>query len=111
MIEILHYEEANKGKVTGFVDVSVEIEKPVKIILRKVAIVANEGCKWYNLPNFKRGEEPNHKYLKYFEFDRDDYNKNLMKSLADKVEEYISKNKVVNFQDAFKQVLDDNLPF
>ena len=57
MIEVLHYERANKNKTIGYVDIKLP---KVGIIIRKIAHLQDGDKKWFNLPQkevFKSGSE------------------------------------------------------
>ena len=48
MVEVIYYEQANKNKTIGHVDIRVPILKPTVIILRKLAHVQSGDNKWFN---------------------------------------------------------------
>lgn len=119
MVEILHYESANKNKTIGYVDVRVPILKPTVMIFRKIAHVQSGDRKWFNLPSFSREKstgEPN--YLKYCEFETQIYNGQLLEAMSEKVKEFCRINGIeevepMNF-DAFPKEMPksmDELPF
>ena len=101
MIEILHYEKVNKNKVIGYVDIKISLEK-FCVIIRRIAHLQSGDKKWFNLPNFRRDKAdgtPN--YLKYFQFEQEAHNGQLMNSLAEKVKEFCEKNNIKEAEPIF----------
>lgn len=115
MVEVIHYESANKNKTIGYADLRIPILKPTVIILRKVSHLQSGDRRWFNLPSFSRDRAdgtPN--YLKYFEFDTQIYNGQLLDELNEKVKQYCQQNGIqeiepMNFSDFPKSK--DELPF
>jgi hypothetical protein len=118
MIEVLHYEKANKNKIIGFVDIKVTIDK-LTMIIRKIAHFQNGNRKWFNLPTFTRDKIDGAKYyLKYWQFELEVHNGQLLELLHEKVKEYCTKNNIqeiepLNFDEQYVScaVADDELPF
>jgi len=116
MIEILHYEQANKNKVIGFADIKVPILQPVNFIFRKIAHLQNGERKWFNLPTFSRDKpdgSPN--FMKYAQFETEVFNVQLMEALHERVKEFCQKNNIkeiepLNF-DNTSIISSDQLPF
>lgn len=115
MVEILHYENANKNKTIGYVDIRVPIAKPTVLIFRKIAHLQSGDRRWFNLPSFSRDLEsgaPN--YHRYCEFETQVNNMSLLEGLTDKVKEFCKKNGIEAVQpldfDTFPENLEE-LPF
>lgn len=119
MVEVIHYETANKNKTIGYVDIRVPILKPTVLIVRKIAHVQSGDRRWFNLASFSRDNAdgtPN--YLKFCEFETQVYNGQLLEAMNEKVKEYCRKNGIeevepINF-DSFPQdkvTSMDQLPF
>ena len=114
MVEVLHYEKSEKGKVIGYADLRVPILKPVVLILRKVAHLASGDKKWFNLASFKRqNSDGTDTYLKYAEFENKIFNSHLFEKLNAKIDEYCAVHGVsIEAMPAFADVPNDNeLPF
>lgn len=94
MVEILHYERANKNKVIGYVDVKVPINKPTILIFRRIAHIQSEDRRWFNLPHFQREKDGKTQYLKYCEFETQVYNAQMAERLSEHVKEYCLKNNI-----------------
>lgn len=97
MIEIIHYEKANKNKVIGYVD--IRIPKWNNMIIRKIAHLQSGERKWFNLPSFSRElptGEP--QYLKFFQFEAELHNDQILNLLHSKVNEYCEKNQIEQIQ-------------
>ena len=111
MIIVLHYEKANKNKVIGYVD--IKVPKWNNMIIRKIAHVQSGDRKWFNFPSFSRDRADGSKeYLKYWQFELESHNGQLLESLADKVKEYCDKH---NIRDSapleFDKTFSNDLPF
>lgn len=87
MIEVIHYERANKGKVIGYVDILLPAWK---MIIRKIAHIEGEnGSRWFKLPSFQRQRtHGSHEYLNFWQFETEVHNSQLLNHLADRVKEY-----------------------
>jgi hypothetical protein len=117
MVEVLYYEQANKNKTIGYVDIRIPILKPTVIVLRKVSHVQSGDRKWFNYPSFSRDHAdgtPN--YLKFFEFETQVYNAELLEGLNKKVDEFCQKNGIKSIEpmgfDTFPEPANDSeLPF
>lgn len=94
MVEILHYEEASKGKVIGYADVKISIMKPASIILRKLAHIQSNDKTWFNLPAFPRGKlDQNQEYYKYFEFENSTFNFELLNAVKGEIKEFLEHDR------------------
>lgn len=115
MVEILHYETANKNKVIGYVDIKVPINKPTILIFRRVAHIQSGDRRWFNLPSFQR-EKPDGipEYFKYYEFETQVFNGQLTEGLSEKVKAFCIENKIAEVQnmdfDSMPTSMDE-LPF
>lgn len=116
MVEVIYYEQANKNKTIGYVDVRVPILKPTVIIFRKIAHVQSGDRRWFNLSTFSRDNpdgSPN--YLKHAEFETQVYNNQLLEAMSEKVKEYCRQHGVEEVQpmnfDSFPMPDDSQLPF
>lgn len=92
MVEVIHYETANRNKTIGYMDIRVPIIKPTVVVLRKIAHVQSGDRKWFNYPSFSRGKDGQQQFLKFFEFETQIYNGQLLESLSDKVKKYCKEN-------------------
>lgn len=116
MVEVIHYETANRNKTIGLFDIKVPILKPTTIILRKIVHVQSGERRWFNLPSFSREKRDGSlAYLKYFEFDTQIFNGQLLEALTEKVKDYCAKHGIepaeaMNF-DSFPQINENELPF
>lgn len=114
MIEVLHYETANKNKIIGFVDIKVTVNG-LNMIIRKIAHLQSGDRKWFNLPTFSRDKEDGTpQYFKYWQFDLEAHNGQLLEALDDKVKEYCATNNIkeiepLNFHTPAANM--DELPF
>ena len=114
MIEVLHYETANKNKIIGFVDVKISLNG-MSMIIRKIAHLQSGDRKWFNLPTFSRNKaDGSPHYLKYWQFELDAHNGQLLEKLAEKVKEHCKDNNIkeiapLNFHASTKNL--DELPF
>ncbi len=92
MIEVLHYERANKNKTIGYVDIKLP---KVGIIIRKIAHLQDGDKKWFNLPSLMRDRPDGSKdYPYYFEFTTNLHNSQLLDLLHDPVKQYCMKHKI-----------------
>ena len=93
MIEVIHYEKANKNKIIGYVD--IKIPKWNNMIIRKIAHLQSGDRRWFSLPTFSRDKPdgtPN--FFKYWSFEFDAYNAQLLDTLPEKVKEFCEKNNI-----------------
>lgn len=113
MVEIIHYEQANKNKTIGFVDIKVPIVKPTTLIFRKIAHLQSGEKKWFNFPSFSRDIQGSTNYFKYFQFEIDGYNAKLMESLPEKVKEYCIAHGIIDENQINFNMFADNeeIPF
>ena len=97
MIEVIHYERANRGKVIGYVDIRLPAWK---IIIRKIAHVQGDNSnRWFDLPSFQREKaDGSQTYLKFWEFETEIYNSQLLSLLAEKVKEYCMEHKIADIE-------------
>lgn len=109
MIEILYYERANKKSIIGYVDIKASI-KGIPIIIRKIAHFQSGDKRWFNLPNLSRpNSEGKDKFLRYWQFETEIYNQQLLEGLDEKVKEYCSKYKIAEIIPLdFSQAPDDS---
>lgn len=116
MVEITHYEPANKNKTIGYVDVRVPIVKPTVLIFRKIAHIQSGDRRWFNFPSFSREEAANEKtYHKFCQFEVEAYNGQLLESLTTKVKDYCEKHGIrpveqIDF-DSFPEETGTDIPF
>ena len=116
MVEILHYETANKNKTIGYADVRVPILKPTVMLFRKVAHIQSGDRRWFNLPSFSRSrQDGTDTYLKYAEFETQVFNSQLLEALSERVKEFCRMNGIeevepMNFSEFPPQSMDE-LPF
>lgn len=103
MIEVIRYEKANKNKIIGFVD--IKIPKWNNMIIRKIAHIQSGDRRWFNLPSFSR-EKPDGtpEYFKYWSFELEVHNAQLLELLPEKVKEFCEKQNIsetppVNFDE------------
>jgi hypothetical protein len=114
MIEILHYERANKNKIIGFVD--IKFPKWNNMIIRKIAHLQSGDRRWFNLPTFSREKlDGTPEYLKYWHFELEVHNGQLLEQLPALVKSFCEKHGIeehaaVNF-DAPLDTTADELPF
>lgn len=116
MIEILNYERVNKNKVIGYVDIALPPMSTPRMIIRKIAHFQSGDRKWFNLASFSResgGKE--NKYFKFWQFELEVYNGQLLEKLHEPVKQYCLENKIaeiesLNFQSQNFDVNTD-LPF
>lgn len=95
-MEVLHYERVNKNKIIGYVDIKFTVQG-VSFILRKIAHFQSGDRKWFNLATFMReGEENN--YLRFFQFETEVYNNQLLEALAEKVKEFCEAHGIEEVQ-------------
>lgn len=92
MVEVIYYEQANKNKTIGYVDVRVPILKPTVMIFRKVAHVQSGDRRWFNLASFGREKDGTTNYFKYVEFETQVYNTQMLEAMNAKVKEFCSKH-------------------
>jgi hypothetical protein len=115
MVEILHYERANRNKVIGYLDILVPINTPTNLIFRKIAHIQSGDRKWFNLPTFSRVKyDGTSDYLKYVQFQTEVYNGQLMESLSEKVKQFCEQQSIeeivnMNFENTLRTT--DELPF
>lgn len=115
MVEILHYETANKNKVIGYVDIKVPINRPTILIFRRIAHIQSGDRRWFNLPNFQRTKPDGEaEYMKYYEFHTQVFNGQLTEGLNEHVKAYCHMNGIAEIQNMdFKSMPTsmDELPF
>jgi hypothetical protein len=94
MIEILNYEKANKNKIIGYVD--IRLPKWNNMIIRRIAHVQGDGGRrWFNLPTFPREKgDGTQDYVRYWEFETQVYNGQLLEELPELVKQYCLQNKI-----------------
>jgi hypothetical protein len=108
MVEIIHFEKADKKSVKGYLDIKVPIVKPATLIIRKVGYLNNGNKKWFSLPSFTRNpqtEKP--QYERYFEFDTPAFNNHLLDALHDKLKEYWAAHGITETQNNFVGFADE----
>ncbi len=115
MIEILHYETANKNKVIGYVDFKL-ILNGLSFIFRKISHLQSGDRKWFNIPNLVRDKaDGSPDYLRYWQFEQEVHNTQLMEELPEKVKEYCLKNKIAEVSpldfNASSSKIDDDVFF
>jgi len=114
MVQILHYEKANKNKTIGYVDILVPILKPTTMIFRKIAHVQSGDRRWFTLPAFSRDNvDGTQNYIKYCQFEIEAYNNQLLESMAEDVKKFCEKNNIeeLPYMDFNKFAKDEGLPF
>lgn len=116
MVEILHYETANRNKIIGYVDIRVPVNSPTVLLFRRIAHVQSGDRKWFNLPTFSRDKAdgaPN--YLRYAEFETQPHNGQLLECLSEKVKAFCAAHGIEELQpmnfDEFPPQSMDELPF
>ena len=94
MVEVIHYETANKNKTIGYADIRVPILKPTVIVFRNIAHIQSGDRRWFNLPSFSRGVKPDGStnYLRFAELETQTYNNQLVESLHERVKEYCARH-------------------
>lgn len=116
MVEVLHYEKANKNRTIGYADIRVPINKPTVLIFRKVPHVQSGTKRWFTLPTFQRqNEKEESAYIRFCEFEMKANNEVLLGSIADKVKEFCKENgiemeEMIDFE-KFPEQSDKELPF
>lgn len=115
MIEILNYEQVNKNKVIGYVDILIPPMQVPKMIVRRIAHLQSGDKKWFNLPTFSK-EKPDGtaQYYRYWQFELDAHNGQILESLGDKVKEFclahhIAEVEPLNFNSGLSDLTE--LPF
>lgn len=115
MVEVINYEKVNKGKTVGYVDIKLTINKPTTLILRRIRQIESNGKKWLAMPNFTQESSLNgelsNKYIKYYEFEIEDYNIKLLSGLKEKIAEFIEKNLSNESFSAITPENDNYIPF
>jgi len=84
--------------VIGYLDIKVKIDK-LTMIIRKISHLQSGDRRWFNLPTFCREKAdgtPN--YLKYWQFELEVHNGQLMEALSDKVKEYCQLHNIEEIQ-------------
>lgn len=112
MIEILHYEAANRGKTIGYVDVKLEMGK-ASLIFRRIPHLQSGERRWFNLPTFAKEENGMTKYLPYFQFAIELNNGAFLEKIAEMTQKYIDEHNIklpqgLDFDDKLPET---DLPF
>lgn len=95
MVEVIHYEKANKNKTVGYVDLRIPILKPTVLILRRLPHTCSGDKQWFNLASFSRqNADGTQTYLKFAEFENQIFNSHMMEGLHAKVEAYCKTHPV-----------------
>lgn len=90
MIEIIKYVPINKNKIIGYVDISIPAIQMPKTILRHIAHLQNGEKSWFNLPSFPQEKaDGKMEYLRYWEFEHQAYNKQIMQAIEREVKKYL----------------------
>ena len=113
MIEILHYERANKNKIIGYVDVKIIING-LSFILRKLSHMQSGDKRWFNFPSFARKKQNGeNEYLRFWQLEIEVYNNQILEKLSEKVKEYCEKNNIPEIQplDFDKQTIEKDFMF
>ena len=114
MIEIINYERVNKNKIIGYVD--IKLPKWNSMIIRRIAHFQGDGGKrWFSLPSFGK-EHPDGKvsYIKYWQFETEAHNGQLMEMIETKVKDYCQENKIAEIEPLnldMPILNDDDCPF
>lgn len=114
MIEVIHYEKANKGSVIGYVD--IKINSMHNLIIRRINHIHSNGRSWFNLPSFLREKgDGKPDYLRYCEFESNIHTGQLLDKLSELVKEYCERNSIqslelINF-DVPPMDSNEDLPF
>jgi hypothetical protein len=116
MVEITHYETANKNKAIGYVDIRVPIIKPTVLIFRKISHIQSGDRRWFNFPSFSRQDSSNEKiYHKFSQFETEAYNGQLLECLTQKVKDYCEEHGITQVEqmdfDSFPQEMGSDAPF
>lgn len=117
MIEILNYERATKNKVIGYVDILIPPMTIPKMIIRRIAHLQSGDRKWFNLPTFTKDKgDGSQQYLRYWQFELDAHNGQLLEKLGDRVKDFCYENKIpdiepLNFQTTQNFEPEQELPF
>lgn len=114
MIEIINYQKVNKNKVIGLVD--IKIPNWNNMIIRKIAHIQSGDRRWFNLPSFSREKKDGTpEYLKYWQFELEIHNSQLLELLTEKVKEFCEKHNIIESTplDFATSLMDsiENLPF
>lgn len=97
MIEVIYYERVNRNKTIGLVD--IKIPKWNNMIIRKIAHMQSGDRKWFNLPTFQRTKlDSSVEYLKYWQFELEVHNGQLLEELPQKVKDYCEKHNIQEVQ-------------
>jgi hypothetical protein len=99
MIEILNYEPLGKNKVIGYVDILIPAMNVPKMIIRRIAHLQSGEKKWFNLPSYVK-DKPNgeKQYIRYWQFEFDAHNGQLLDKLTERVAAYCHENKIAEIQ-------------
>ena len=92
MIEITKYEQVQKGKIIGYVDILLT---KWNLIIRRIHHLQSGDKRWFNFPSFPKEIEDSDSKVKYFpyvQFAIDDHNRRLFDKLSVLVTEYCEKN-------------------
>ena len=113
MIEILHYETANKNKTIGYVDIAIPYKKNCRLFIRHIPHIQSNGRTWFNLPTFPREKgDGKPEYLCYVELEVNVYNAQLIEKLPQLVKDYCAKNNIQSIEPiSFDEPIDEELPF
>lgn len=115
MIEIINYQRENKNKIIGYADIILPAMQIPRSILRRIAHLKSGDREWFNMPNFsKQKDDGSYQYLKYWQFETEVYNGQLMESLHPLVKEFCLKNKIEEIVplDFFQKDIEiEGLPF
>lgn len=98
MIEIIKYKRVNKNKIIGYVD--IKFPKWNNMIIRRIAHFQGDGGKrWFSLPSFGE-DKPNGQveYAKYWQFETEAHNTQLLEMLDEKVKAYCLENKIAEIE-------------
>ena len=94
MIEILSYEQVNKKKLVGYLDVKMTMNG-IKMVLRRIPHFYDGTKEWLGLPSFSIPQaDGKYSYHRYWELDLQAHNTQLLENISTAFKEYKEKNKI-----------------
>lgn len=116
MLEVINYERVtDKDSIIGYATIKLPRMVMPVTILRRIAHFQKGDRRWFNLPSFSVSTPQGKEYPKFWEFESQTYNADLLEKLPELVKLYCHENKIPEIEplsfDIAPSDLQDLCPF
>jgi hypothetical protein len=116
MIEIINYSRVtDRDSIIGYVSIRLPRMVMPQTIIRRIPHFQKGERRWFGLPSFTETTETGKNYPRFWEFENQIHNSELLEKLSELVKSYCLENKIadvesISFEPA-PQDLADMMPF